>query len=173
MSWEIGHIGTHRDWEDGSKQGQPACAKLAARRSRAAWRAKWARPAELWPWGRCGWWEIHKGRLWPDCERINADLRIWATTVYKLWNSAILLSYLTENSGNLFAFMASQVELVINNPLASEGDMRDVGSIPGSGRSPGGGHSNPLYYSCLENTMDRGAWQATVHRVTKNWTRLK
>ena len=69
--------------------------------------------------------------------------------------------------------MASQVELVVNKPLASEGDIRDVDSIPGSGRSPGGGHSNPHQYSCLENPMDRGAWQATLHRVTKSWTQLK
>ena len=52
----------------------------------------------------------------------------------------------------------------------SEGDAGDVGSIPGSGRSPGGGHGNPLQYSCLENLMDRGGWQATVHRVTKSRT---
>ena len=45
-----------------------------------------------------------------------------------------------------------------------------VGKIPRLGRSPGGGHSNPLQYSCLENTMDRGAWQATVHRVAKSQT---
>ena len=49
----------------------------------------------------------------------------------------------------------------------------DSGSIPGSGRSSGGGCDNPLQYSCLENPMDRRAWWATVHRVTKNWTRLK
>ena len=48
------------------------------------------------------------------------------------------------------------------------GDTEDVGSIPGSGRSPGGGNGNPLQYSCLENFMDRGAWQATVHWVTKS-----
>ena len=47
------------------------------------------------------------------------------------------------------------------------------GMIPGSGRSPGGGHGNPLQYSCLENSMDRGAWRATGHRVTKSQTRLK
>ena len=46
----------------------------------------------------------------------------------------------------------------------------DPGSIPESGRSSGGGHSNPLQYSCLENSMDRGTWQATVHGVTKSWT---
>ena len=51
------------------------------------------------------------------------------------------------------------------NPLASAGDVRDRGSIPGLGRSPGGGHGNPLQYSCLENPMDRGAWLAMVLRV--------
>ena len=60
------------------------------------------------------------------------------------------------------------VLMVKNLPAnASEGDMRDVGSIPGLIRSPGGGHDNPLHYSCLENPMDRGAWRATVHRITK------
>ena len=48
---------------------------------------------------------------------------------------------------------ASQVMLVVKNPSANKGDLRDVGSIPGSGRSPGGGHDNPLQYSCLKNTM--------------------
>ena len=57
--------------------------------------------------------------------------------------------------------------------VANEGDIRDVGSIPGSGRSPGGGHGNLLQYSCLENSMDRGDWQATVRRVAQSWTRLK
>ena len=52
-------------------------------------------------------------------------------------------------------------------------DVRDSGSIPGLGRSPGGGRSNPLQYSCLENPMDRGAWPATVHSVTKSQTQLK
>ena len=65
---------------------------------------------------------------------------------------------------------ASQVALVVKNSPASAGDVRDVGSIPGSGRSPGEGNSNPLQYSCLENPMDRGAWRATVHGVTKSWT---
>ena len=63
--------------------------------------------------------------------------------------------------------------LVVKNPPASAGDARDMDLIPGSGRSPGGGHGNPLQYSCLENPMDRGAWQATVHGVAKSQTRLK
>ena len=49
-------------------------------------------------------------------------------------------------------------------------NVRDLGSIPGLGRSPGGGHGNPLQYSCLENLMDREAWQATAHRVAKSQT---
>ena len=56
---------------------------------------------------------------------------------------------------------------------ANAGDIRDLVSIPGLGRSPGGGHGNPLQYSCLENPMDRGAWQATIHGVAKNQTQLK
>ena len=55
---------------------------------------------------------------------------------------------------------ASHVVLVVKNLSANAGDLRNVGSNPGSGRSPGGGHGNPLQYSCLKNPMDRGAWQA-------------
>ena len=62
---------------------------------------------------------------------------------------------------------------VVMNPPANAGDVRDTGSVPGLGRFPGGGHDNPLQYSCLENPMDRGAWWATVHRVAQSWTRLK
>ena len=54
-------------------------------------------------------------------------------------------------------------EASVKNPPANAGDVRPVGSIPGSGRSLGGGHGNPLQYSCLENSMDRGAWRAAVH----------
>ena len=62
----------------------------------------------------------------------------------------------------------SQVVLVVKNSPASVGDIRDASSIPGLGRSPGEGNGNPLQYSCLESSMDRGAWQATVHGVTKS-----
>ena len=54
---------------------------------------------------------------------------------------------------------------MVKNPPINVGDIRDKNSIPGSGRSPGGEHGNSLQYSCLENSMDRGAWQATVHGV--------
>ena len=74
-----------------------------------------------------------------------------------------------------------EVELRLGFPDGSSGKQSacsagaagDAGSIPGSGRSPGGGYGNPLQYSCLENPMDRGAWQATVHRVAKSQTWLK
>ena len=57
---------------------------------------------------------------------------------------------------------------VVKNPPASAGDARDLGLIPGWGRCPGVGNGNPLQYSCLEIFMDRGIWQATVHRVSKS-----
>ena len=63
--------------------------------------------------------------------------------------------------------------LVVKNLPANAGDIRDMSSIPGLGRSPGEGHGNPLQYSCLENPMDRGAWGTTVHGVTKSQTQLK
>ena len=68
---------------------------------------------------------------------------------------------------------ASQVVLVVKNPPANAGDLRDGVLISGLGRSPGGGHGNPLQYSCLENPMDRGICWAIIHRVSKSQTRLK
>ena len=68
---------------------------------------------------------------------------------------------------------ASQVALTVMNLPTNAGDIRDMSSIPGSQRYPGEGHSNPLQYSYLENPMDRGAWWATVHSVTKSRIQLK
>ena len=62
---------------------------------------------------------------------------------------------------------------MVKNLPTSAGDKKDKGLIPGSGRSPGGGHGNLLQYSCLENPVDRGAWWATVHSVSKSRTCLK
>ena len=81
-----------------------------------------------------------------------------------------------KSQGYLNVCWASQVVLVVKNLLASTGDLTDasnVDSIPGSGRSPRGGHGNPVQYSCLENPMDRRAWRATVHRVAKSQTWMK
>ena len=68
--------------------------------------------------------------------------------------------------GSYDTIRASQGALVVKNTSANTGDLRDVGLIPRSGRFPGGGNDSPLQYSCLENPVDRGAWEATVHRVT-------
>ena len=67
-------------------------------------------------------------------------------------------------------YWSSQVVLVEKNQPANAGDIGDVGSIPGLGRPPGGEHGNPLQYSCLDNPMDREAWQAIVHGVANSWT---
>ena len=67
----------------------------------------------------------------------------------------------------------AEVALVVKNLPANAGDIRDPGFIPGLGKSPGEENDHPLQYSCLENSMDRGAWTATVHSVAKSWTRLK
>ena len=72
----------------------------------------------------------------------------------------------------IFIFMASQVVPVIKNPPANTGDSSDMDSIPGSGRFSGLGNGNPFQYSCLENSMDRGAWWTTVHRFAKSRTQL-
>ena len=69
-------------------------------------------------------------------------------------------------------YRASQVAQVVKNPLANAGDTRGASSTPGSGRSPGVGNGNPLQNPSPENSMDRGAWQGTVHGVAKSWTRL-
>ena len=62
---------------------------------------------------------------------------------------------------------------MVKNPFANAEKIRDAGLIPGSERSPGEGHSNPLQYSCLKNPVDAGAWQVMVHRITKSQTQLK
>ena len=78
------------------------------------------------------------------------------------------------NRGKLkMPMRVSQVALVVKNPPANAGDIRDTSSIPGLGRSPGGGHGNPFQYSCLENPMEKGAWWASVHRVAKSQALLK
>ena len=78
----------------------------------------------------------------------------WSFSIYSFGNS-------------YFRTRASQVALLVKNPPVNAGDIRDLGSIPGLGGSPGRWHGNPLQYSCLENPLDRGAWQPAVHRVVK------
>ena len=111
---------------------------------------QWWKKSEQWlPWG--GW-----GRIFAlerqKCSRDNRNVPclVLGAGYTGLW--------------------ASQVTLVVKNPPANAGDIRDMGSILESGISSGGGHGNLLQYSCLENSMDRGAWWATIHRVAKSRT---
>ena len=82
-------------------------------------------------------------------------------------------SILNTDCDILFWSYYFQVALVVKSPPANAGAIGNLGSIPGSGRSPGEGTGNPFQYSCLENPIDRGAWRAMVRGVTKSWTRLK
>ena len=78
-----------------------------------------------------------------------------------------------EKNDNLMKDKISQVALVVKNPPANAGDIRDTDSIPRSGRSPGGGHSNPLQYSCLGIPINKEAWWTTDHGVTDSQTGLR
>ena len=113
------------------------------------------------------------------CSSIHKLMGVWIASIF--WLLLVVLLWLFMHSSFwrlMFSFhfsrvyveeWASWVVLVVKNPPANAGD---AGSIPGLGRSPGEGHGNPLQYSCLENPMDRGAWQATVmgsQRVGHNW----
>ena len=101
-----------------------------------------------WVWVNSGswWWTGRPGMLWfTGLQRVG---HVWATELNLLQG-------------------ASQVALMVKTPLADAGDIRDMGSIPGLGRSPGGGHGNPLQYSWL-NPMGKGFWWDTAHRVTKS-----
>ena len=119
--------------------------------------------------------------IWRDPETLNKmTLKASERTVMKytqyLMASACKRTSFPEEVDLLGIFLllllirASQVALVVQNLSANAGDIRDIGSIPGWGRSPGEGHVNPLQYLCLQNPMNRGAWQIMVHRVTKSWT---
>ena len=84
------------------------------------------------------------------------------------------LTRVSEREGGTCSHLwASQVALVVKNPLANTGHIRDASLIPGLGRFPGGGHGNPLQRSCLETPMDRGAWWAYSPRVAQSRTQLK
>ena len=97
------------------------------------------------------------------------DREAWQATVYGFTNSRIQLKQLSIHCALVVHILGFPGSSVVKNLPANAGD---VGSIPGLGRSLGGGHGNPLQDSCLENPMDRGAWWATVHGVAKSRTQL-
>ena len=108
---------------------------------------------------------------WEYCSR-------WCLELHFVWNSSCCFNDMERTPWAIFSVIkvgmrAFQVALVVKNQPANAGDVRDTGSISVSGRSHGGGHGDSLQYSCLENHMDRGAWQAVAHRVSQSQTRLK
>ena len=105
------------------------------------------------------------------------DREVWRAAVHGVAKSQTRRSNWTELMLDIAACMCqswdSYVVLVVKKLPANAGDLKDTGSIPGLERSPGEGHGHPLQYSCLEDPMDRGAWRARIHRVTKSQTWLK
>ena len=128
-----------------------------------------------------------------SCLENPRDRGAWWAAVYGVAQSWTRLKRLSSSSSSSSAFripgcLRTSVETfgILLSPtvyygltrwyrtcLPMQETVRDASSIPGSGRSPGGENGNPLQYSCLESSMDGGAWTATVHRVTKSWTPLK
>ena len=132
-------------WED------PLEKEMAIHSSTIAWKIPWTEePGRLQSMGS---------------QRVGLD---WATSLSLSLSNAVTSSGTWANPFTFLGFLGEV--LVVKNPPANAGDKREVGLIPGSRRSPGGGHGNPLQYSCLENPMDRGAWQATVHGVAESDT---
>ena len=122
----------------------------------------------------CFWGPASPSAEWAgDHGRTDVAARIWRLLQAKLLSHQGLSHWLLGLQLIGWGHPNSQVPLAVKNPPTSAEDIRDEGSIPGSGRSPGGGHGSPLQCSCLENPTDRGAWPATVHKVAKNQTQLK
>ena len=97
------------------------------------------------------------------------DRGAWRATVHEVTKCQTRLS----DSHTHTAWVGFPGGSVVKNPPVNAGDLKDLGSVPGLGKSPGGGHGNPLQRSCLENPMDRRAWWAAVHGVAKSRTRLE
>ena len=97
----------------------------------------------------------------------------WITSMSQLLQIISVSMYVFEIVPSYFLNIYPEVELL--NPAGASGEepVYQGSSIPSSKRSPGGGHDNSLQYFCLGNPMDRGGWQATVHRIAQNWTQLK
>ena len=123
-----------------------------------------------WPSGTLQTWHLGPANhLWgiANCLENPRDGGAWWAAVYGVAQSRTRLKRLSSSSSS-----SSQVVLVVKNLPANAGDSRDMDSIPGLGISPGVGNGNPLQYSCLENSTDRGAWRATVHGDTESQTQL-
>ena len=108
----------------------------------------------------------HGNPLQYSCLGNPMDRDAWQATVHGVAKNQTRLKRLSSSS----SFLSGASPQSGKESTCNVGGTENVGSIIGSGRSPGEGNGNPLQYSCLENSMDRDAWWATVHRVTKSWT---
>ena len=126
-------------------------------------------------WGasaRC-WGEQHRASARCRGEQHDFCSSRWGTWMRKQGDKLKDHVFYHHHQINILLEAAPQVALVLKNPPANAGSIRDVGLIPGLGRTPGGGNGNSLQYSFLENPMDRGAWQPTVHGAANRWAQLK
>ena len=114
----------------------------------------------------------HVGAFLTRDSIVLSDLGVWSQPMDHQESRSRLLFERTSNEAQGETW-ASQVALLLKNPPAKAGAAEERGLILGSGRFPRGGHGNPPQYSCLKNPMDRGTWQAVVHKVAKSWTWLK
>ena len=97
----------------------------------------------------------------------------WRVTVHDVTKELSTTQQLKYTTIYKYIYIVYQVALAVKNLSANAGNITYQSSIPGLGRSPRGGHGNPLQYFCLRNPMDRGAWWTTIHRVAKSQKRLK
>ena len=142
-------------------------------------------------------WDWDESCPFPVCDHCwvfqiccHIECNTFTASSFRIWNSStgipspplalfvvmlpkVHLTSHSKMSGSYAVSGASQAVLVVKNPPTNAGDIRDAGLVLGLERFPGGGPGNPLWYSCLEDAMDRGAWPPTVHRVTKSRARLK
>ena len=116
----------------------------------------------FWEWHN--WLSRFKVRT-PFCVFLSRDCLIFLFPSYRQW-----IHYKNYNKSDKFRVMPSFN--MVKNPPANSGDAGDVGLNPGSGRSPGVGNGNPLRYSCLENSMERGTWWAAIQGASKTWPQL-
>ena len=144
LQWRAGHLRWGSKWPPPTMGRVPAC---------ASWRDTPPGPSTV---------SVKRMTRIKYARNAKPTLQSWGNSRDILWRNWPVLFQ-----------RAFQVALLVKNPPANAGDIREVGSIPGSGGSPGWGHGNPLQYSCLENLMDRGAWWATVQGSAKSQTRLK
>ena len=129
-------------------------------------------PAMRETWVRSLGWEGSPGEgngnpFQDSCLENPMDGRVWWATVHGVAKSRTRLSDFTSLSPHTYQYLGFPRGSEVKASACNAGDL---GSVPGLGRSPGGGHGNPLQYSCLENPMDGGAWWATVHGVAKSDT---